>query len=95
MIPITTNNVPRDVIDAWELSTKERAEFEYLDWKAIEEGHDSASFFRYKGQVYDLGEFTWHPDSIWDGIQHDSHFSGIVVRYVDDYERVIVGRYCV
>ena len=27
----------------------------------------------------------------WDGIQTDSFFSGIVVRYCDDYESVVVG----
>ena len=54
---IRTNNVPRDVLNAWELTPKERAEFDYLDWGAIEEGSDSASFVRYRGELYDLGEF--------------------------------------
>jgi hypothetical protein len=29
----------------------------------------------------------------WDGYRSDSYFSGIVVRYVDDGERVIAGLY--
>jgi hypothetical protein len=29
--------------------------------------------------------------SKWDGIQTDSYFSGIVIRYCDDFERVVVG----
>ena len=29
--------------------------------------------------------------SKWDGIQTDSFFSGIVIRYCDDFERVVVG----
>ena len=41
-IVIRTNNVPRDLVDAWELSPKERAEFDYIDWQAIEDGRDSA-----------------------------------------------------
>ena len=94
---IITNNVPRDIIDAWELSADEREEFDYLDWAAIEQGNDSASFFRYRGQLYDLSEFTvWdNPASPtrgkWDGFRSDSYFSAIVVRYVDDCERVVVG----
>ncbi len=94
---IKTNNVPRDVVEAHELTEAERAEFDYLDWPAIEDGRGSASFFRYKGEVYDLGEFeVWdNPASPtrqnWDGFRSDSFFSAIVVRYVEDYERVVVG----
>jgi hypothetical protein len=96
---ITTNHVPRDVIDAFELSPAERAEFDYVDWPAVEDGRESASFVRYRGDLVDLGEFeVWdNPSSPtragWDGIRPDSFFSGLVVRYVDDFERVIVGRY--
>lgn len=94
---IETNNVPRDIVDAWELSEKERKEFDYLDWEKIEAGEDSASFFRYRGRTYDLGEFqttgTLSPVSGftgWHGYMADSFFSAIVVKYVDD-ERIVVG----
>ena len=55
-VRIITNNVPRPVIDAWELTAKERAEFDYLDWAKIEQGEESATFFRYKGQLHDLSD---------------------------------------
>lgn len=95
MIAITTNNVPRDLVDAWELPPKERAEFDYLPWDSIDAGSDSATFLRYRGRLYDLGEFM-RSDAFpsWDGYASDSYFSGIVVRLVDDGERCIVGRYC-
>lgn len=106
-VRITTNNVPRPVIDAYELSPDERAEFDYLDWDAIEKGEDSASFFRYKGRLYDLGEFmivretqmAREDDTLrgWDGYSADSFFSGLLVRYPreDHYgESVVVGWYC-
>lgn len=99
---VVTNSVPRDVIDAHELSAEERASFDYLDWSAIDAGEDSASFFRYRGELHDLGEFTSDygiarntglPTHLaaWDGYQSDSFFSALVVRFVDDGERVIVG----
>jgi len=97
MLTITTNNVPRDVIHACELTAEERAQFDYLDWDAIEDGRNSASFFRYRGELHDLGEFQrWdNPASPtrgnWDGFRSDSFFSGLVVRYCDDCERVVVG----
>jgi hypothetical protein len=101
-LQVVTNHVPRDVIDAYQLTPKEREEFDYLDWSAIEEGSESASFFRYRGQLYDLGEFSSDygitrgsglPAALskWDGYQSESFFHAIVVRYVDNCERVIVG----
>jgi hypothetical protein len=89
---ITTNNIPRAVICGFELTEKQRAEFDYLD------DIDSATFFAYKGQIYDLGEFMRvEPGSAhfagWGGYSPDGFFSGVVVRYVDDYEQVIVGTY--
>lgn len=96
---VKTNNVPRDVVDAWELTADERAQFDYLDWPAIEAGSDSASFIRFRGELHDLGEFqVWdNPASPtrerWDGYRSDSFFSGLVVRYCEDHERVIVGTF--
>jgi len=92
-LKIITNNVPRDIIHGFELSDAERAEFEYYSAEEL----DSASFVRYRGITYDLGEFTvWdNPASPtrenWDGFRSDSYFSGIAVRYVDDFERVVCG----
>lgn len=101
---IITNNVARPIMDAWELTEKERKEFDYLDWEAIERGEDSASFFRYKGQLYDLGEFQRigspfatlpadNPISQWDGLVNDSFFSGIVIKIVEEGDSVICGTF--
>lgn len=99
-IRIRTNNVPRDIINAWELTPAERAEFDHLDWEAIDDGRDSRDFFRYRGQLYDLGEFSRiippgserrHPTECdsrqlhgWDGYQSDSFFSGLLIRWERD-----------
>jgi hypothetical protein len=94
-LTIITNNVPRFTVDAYELTLEERKEFNYLNWEAIEAGEASATFFRYKGEVYDLGEFmspSWGRLRGWHGYRSDSFFSGIVVRFVDD-ESIVVGRY--
>ena len=64
-IKITTNNCPREVLFGYALTEEEAKEFDYMNWPAYEwnqEGHSSdgetAQFFRYKGAVYDLGEFV-------------------------------------
>lgn len=94
-----TNHVPRDVIDGYELSADERTQFDYIDWDAVDASSASPEFFRFKGELFDLCEFeVWdNPASPtrmgWDGVRPDSYFSGLVVRYVDDFERVIVGTY--
>lgn len=96
---IITNHVPREIIDGWELTAKEREEFDYLNWPAIQEGNDSASFFRYRGELYDLGEFLRVENSPmlsdWSGYSSDSFFSGTLVKYVtkDHDQMVVVGRY--
>lgn len=100
-LEIRTNHHPRPVVDAWELTPKERAEFDYLDWAAIEKGEDSASFVRYRGELYDLSDFEWTgglgaPDAFkaWDGYRSDSFFSGLVIRYTDEScEYLVVGLY--
>lgn len=87
---IVTNNQPRDILSWYDLTPAEQKEFNYL-----EDG--DGSFFRYKSWVYDLGEFmrvdhAAMPDK-WHGYAADSYFSGVLVRYTSDYERVIVGMY--
>jgi len=99
---VITNNVPRDIVEAWELTKAEQAEFDYYDWEKVEQGEESPQFFRYKGELHDLGEFTADIGimrgsglppclSRWDAYRSDTFFSALVVRYVDDFERVVVG----
>jgi len=93
---IFCNNIPRPIVYGYELSEKEREEFDYYDSEEL----DYAMFFRYKGEVYDMGEFMRMPKynpfpSVWAGYMSDSYFSGILIRFPeDDDETVIVGWYC-
>jgi hypothetical protein len=96
-IRVRTNNVPRPVIDASELTAVERGRFDYLDWPAIDEGCDSASFVRYRGDLIYLGEFL-RSDPIgelrvagWHGILSDSAFTATVIKLADDGESAVVG----
>lgn len=92
-LKIITNNVPRDLIFGSELSEKERADFDYF----TDEQLATAYFFRYKGEVYDPGDFQntdWNQGfDRWDGYISDTFFSGILIRWCNDYESVVVGRY--
>lgn len=91
-ITVTTNNHQRPVLYGSDLTDAERAEFDYIDWQA-----DDATFFRYRGQVYDLSEFIESvPLSVhgWDAYRADSFFSGLVIRYIQcalDGDHVVVG----
>ena len=97
---IRTNNVPRHAILGFDLSPEERAEFDYLS----EEELGERSFARYKGQLYDLGDFItttpgpWNmglpPGFLkWDGYADESAFFGTLIRYTDDFESVVFGQY--
>lgn len=94
---IKTNNRFRDLIHWYDLSEKERKEFDYLD---TEDRQAEAEFVRYRGWIYDLGEFqiiprncNWIGFEKWSGYLSDSYFSGIVIRYANDFEQVVCGTF--
>ena len=87
---IITNNIPRQLIFGYELTDKEKTDFNYLD------DIDSHNFIKYKGFIYDVNEFmsTYNMDSLkdWDGYSSDSYFSGVLIKFIDsDY--VLMARY--
>lgn len=53
-LTIVTNNVARNTIYGYELTPKEREEFDYYTPGELNE----QSFVRYRKQVYDIGEFV-------------------------------------
>jgi hypothetical protein len=89
---ITTNHHRREVIHEYQLTAKEREEFDYLDWAAMERGEDSRSFIRYHGVLYDLSDTEPGPGSQgmppslkdWSCYRSDTYFSGVVFRWVQD-----------
>ena len=88
---IKTNNQYRNLMSAHELSPAELKAFDYL-------GEDEGTFFRYRGNVYDLGEFM-RTDSKdlkgWDGFSADTYFSGVAVKLSEDGDQVKVAScYC-
>lgn len=89
-IKIMTNNKPRQLIYGYELTDKQKQDFDYI------EDINSHDFVKYKNNIYDLSEFMRieNNDSLkgWEGYSSDSYFSGTLVKYIDD-DTVIMGRY--
>ena len=85
---IVTNNRPRNLVYGYELSEKERADFDYIE----EEDFDSHDFFRYRGRIFDLSEAERTSVNGWDGQYVDSFYSAILIKLVDD-DQVICGLY--
>ena len=89
---IISNNQWRFTVDWWDLTEKEQKDF---DWEGAEED----TYFRYRGQVYNLSNFMRieenHPLHClnWHGYSGESYFSGKIIKLSDDGEAVIVGRY--
>ena len=79
-VKYTTNNKPREVLTWHDLTKKEQAEFDYLD---TDVGQSCADFVRYRGWVYDLGEFWHSKEPEWDGHNGGSTvWSAVYMRYL-------------
>ncbi len=94
-LTVRTNGKPRPLLGGPDLTDKELEKFNYL----TEDEQACWRFVRYRGQVYDLHEFsasnrkaTGTELKKWDGFKSDSFFSGVVVRYKDD-DTVVMGTY--
>ena len=99
-IKITTNNQFRPLVYGYELTDKEKEYFDYLD-----DVEADFTGFRYKGDLYDLGEFiridhrkgqpmTFDEFADYDGVHTETMWSGILVKYSDCGDGVKVGTYC-
>ena len=86
---ITTNNKPRHLIYGYELPEKVRAEFDYYSNDDL----NDATFFKYKGQYYDISQFTCCDIKGWQGCHNDTYFSGLFIKFTEDSESVIVAQY--
>jgi hypothetical protein len=83
-IKIITNHHRIPLVYWYELTEKERKEFDYLE---TQEDQDSATFFRYRRNTYDMGEFERIDKNTecfkgWDGKISDTFFSGILVKWI-------------
>ncbi|QFP93539.1 hypothetical protein [Edwardsiella phage vB_EtaM_ET-ABTNL-9] len=87
---IITNNQPRQLIYGYELTDKERQDFDYLD------DIDNHNFVKYRGNIYDVNEFMRvnSDDSLkgWDGYIGESYFSGVLIKVIDS-DTAIMARY--
>lgn len=86
-IKIYGNGHDISIISGFELTDKERKEFDYYDNESL----DNVSFFRYRGNVYDMSEFERLDKNNpfygkFDGHISDSFFSGVLVKLSDDNE---------
>ena len=90
---IISNNKPRFLTYGYELSAKEKSDFDYIEADEI----DLHEFVRYNGHVYDCSEFmrTGNNEALkcWDGYTSDTYFSGVLIKLSGDGESAIMGRY--
>ena len=89
---IKTNHHFRPVLYWHDLEANEQSKLAD-DYETIQE----STFFRYRGHVYDLGEFMsargngFRLFPNWDGYHNDSFFSAVLVKYSDCGDAVKVG----
>ena len=85
---LITDHKWRNLEYGYQLKPKERADFDYID----ADDFDLHDFLRYRGVVYDVGEFEVTNVKGWDGQHVDSYFSAVLIRFGGgDHDRVQVG----
>ena len=93
-LQIITNNQPREFIYGFELPKSKRKDFDYMK---TDEEFNNNQFVKYRGDYYDLNEFMRIENNSdlkdWDGYSSDTYFSGILIKFCDDNDYVIMGRY--
>ena len=85
---IKTETESFEILSAFDLTDEEIGEFDYLE-------ETEGSFFRYNGNVYDLGEFMRSGDgelSEWDGFCSETAFSGVLVKINHEDDTLTVGQ---
>ena len=93
-ITIKTDHKWKELLNWWDLTTKEQADFDWLD---DEEKQIGASFVKRRGRVYCLDEIMTIDRSAhlaasgWDGVKAVSFYSGIVVKLSRDGDRYKIG----
>ena len=87
---IATDNKWKQFIYGYELTPKERKEFDYM----MDEEIDSTNFLRYRKWVYSVNDFmrTDHFPG-WHGYHSDSFFSGVVITVSDHSDSYKIGTY--
>ena len=92
-LAIKTNGHRRGLVCMADLPPAAASDFDYVTG----EDQYSPRFFRYRDAWYDVDEFQRAPAigelSAYDGIHPNSYFSGVAVKWADDYESVIAARY--
>ena len=90
----TSNYSWRNLLYSYELTDKERQNFGYYDDEEIM----GQNFFRYKGEVYDLGEFVYIPEDSylsyfgWQGSLATSAWSAILIKLSNDGDSVQIAQ---
>lgn len=100
-MPVETTGEPVTLLEASEIEEEDRDDFAYMDWDALDAGRDSATFFQYKGRMYDYATLEDNDAQsgitgggyIWDKFMPDSYYSGIVVHETPIDGEIIVGSY--
>jgi len=96
-LKIVTNNVPRNLLFAYELSEKDWKDTCYDEEDQHRAGKEGDTFVKYKDYVYSLADFMRIDDNSplkgWHGYLSETFFSGVVIKYCEDNDQVVLGRY--
>ena len=89
---IKTNNQPRELLYLSDFSNKDQTKIRSdYDWMEEDDLEFNYGFFRYRGIIYHLQDFSRHTGDFWDGCHGLNYFAAVLIKLTDDCDHVIVG----
>lgn len=89
---IITNNKPRELIYGYQLTEKEKTDFDYMEDMELE------TFVRYQGMVFAISDFMRLSDDCeeskagWHGVYGMNAFCGVLIKLDSSGEYAVMGK---
>lgn len=89
---IKTNNQPRKLLYLSDFNDKDQAKIRRdYDWMEIDDLEFPYGFFKYRGMIFHLQDFSRYNGDFWDGCHGLNYFAAVLIKLTDDCDHIILG----
>jgi hypothetical protein len=89
---IKTNNQPRELLYLSDFSDKDQAKIRRdYDWMEEYDLEFNYGFFKYRGMIFHLQDFSIYNGDFWDGCHGLNYFAAVLIKLTDDCDHIVLG----